>query len=127
MTANQTINGVPCELLERIFNHLFVKPALKDGDLFHLRALLDAPDVQWLAMEVNGKPWVIKEGPNADKWRAMGYELLPVEPAKSCGVCNSCSNGCRLGAESPPAAQPQGGPAATARMCDCNQGRLSPN
>ena len=46
-----------------------------------LRALLDAPAVQWLAMEVNGKPWVIKEGPNAEKWRAMGYELFPAEPA----------------------------------------------
>lgn len=51
------------------------------GLVAELRALLDAPAVQWLAMEVNGKPWVIKEGANADKWRAMGYELLPVEPA----------------------------------------------
>lgn len=32
--------------------------------------------------------------------------------AKSCGACNSCSNGCRLDTESPPAAQPHGEPVA---------------
>lgn len=46
MTTNQTIDGVPRELLERIFNHLFVKPALKESDCKELRALLDAPTVE---------------------------------------------------------------------------------
>lgn len=80
--TNQTIDGVLVsrELLRRTRWELDAgTPSI--ATLAELRALLDAPAVQWLAMEVNGKPWVIKEGPNADKWRAMGYELFPVEPA----------------------------------------------
>lgn len=78
---NQTIDGVLVsrELLERFVSDVEAHNYGFEG-LDEVRALLDAPTVQWLAMEVNGKPWVIKEGPNADKWRAMGYELLPVEP-----------------------------------------------
>lgn len=85
MTTNQTIDGVPREDLQEL--HVILSDMeVQDGSVYadirdRLRALLDAPAVQWLAMEVNGKPWVIKEGPNADKWRAMGYELFPVEPA----------------------------------------------
>lgn len=79
MTTSQTIDGVPRELIEWLVTPGNVMDL--GGRREELRALLDAPAIQWLAMEVNGKPWVIKEGPNADKWRAMGYELLPVEPA----------------------------------------------
>lgn len=77
---NQTIDGVLVsrELLERAASRLWADGNYNTSK--ELGALLDAPAVQWLAMEVNGKPWVIKDGPNADKWRAMGYELLPVEP-----------------------------------------------
>lgn len=85
----QTIDGVLVsrELLERVLSYAWFPSGdvsvfdLRLIDREQLRALLDAPAVQWLAMEVNGKPWVIKEGPNAEKWRAMGYELFPVEPA----------------------------------------------
>lgn len=92
MTTNQTIDGVPRELLELAYLEL-VDTFSWAGEL---RALLDAPAAQWLAMEVNGKPWVIKEGPNAEKWRAMGYELFPVDPA----------------------AQPQGKPAHQCQKCN---------
>lgn len=79
MTTNQTIDGVPRAALEILLSG---KGGLAQAAAAHeLRALLDAPAVQWLAMEVNGKPWIIKEGPNAEKWRAMGYELFPVQPA----------------------------------------------
>ena len=83
MTTNQTIDGVLVsrELLEVFAGPRNYTPSQMRMAMHELRALLDAPAIQWLAMEVNGKPWVIKEGPNADKWRAMGYELLPVEPA----------------------------------------------
>lgn len=88
MTTNQTIDGVPRHTLRLALAGIEYL-ALRADDIgtlsvqlaAELRALLDAPAVQWLAMEVNGKPWVIKEGPNADKWRTMGYELFPVEPA----------------------------------------------
>ncbi|MBJ2206161.1 hypothetical protein JFT33_06130 [Pseudomonas carnis] len=80
MTTNQTIDGVPRDDLELVLLHGHSTHE-SDQAWDRLRALLEAPAAQWLAMEVNGKPWVIKEGPNADKWRAMGYELFPVEPA----------------------------------------------
>lgn len=46
MTTNQTIDGVPRDLLDRIFRHLFVEPALNRDDGKKLRALLDAPAVK---------------------------------------------------------------------------------
>ena len=44
MSHNQTIDGVPRELLKRIYRHLFVEPSLNRDDSKKLRALLDAPD-----------------------------------------------------------------------------------
>lgn len=78
MTTNQTINGVLRADLQAVYEEL---TDWKSPVAQKLRALLDAPAVQWLAMEVNGKPWVIKEGPNAEKWRTMGYDLFPVQPS----------------------------------------------
>lgn len=81
MSNDQMIGGLSRDLLVRVFNAADQRAPVDVEDLCELRALLAKPVAQYLAMEVNGKPWVIEEGANADKWRALGYDLLPVNPA----------------------------------------------
>lgn len=155
MTTNQTIDGVPRELLEQFL------AGGRQCDRDRLRALLDAP-----APEIDGEQWYA-DTPDGDGALVHRVAALCKHPSMSFhqvalleGAISESKN------DSKPAAQPQGepvyqveyvggyagwrdvdestfsdlkkdprykarimyaeqpAPAAVARMCDCNQGRL---
>ena len=95
MTINQTIDGVLVsrELLKRFYTHVYVRPALLDGDDLKLRALLDGP----VCKICDGFCHV----PDGEIYGSGGVEFEngPIECVKDCPACK-------------PAAQPQGEPVA---------------
>ncbi|MBI6655015.1 hypothetical protein YA0721_03545 [Pseudomonas carnis] len=108
MTTNQTIDGVPRELLKRVASRLWADGNYRVSE--ELRAMLDAPAEN--AIEVSASDWVaIQEAASESTW-------MPPEYMRNDWVSDVCRF-LRKG----PAAQAQGEPVAWQRKSKNEDGR----